>query len=107
MDEIGYYKELFQFTFGSDQITETKIQSALAQFIRSIQSFDSKYDAGRALANGNNQNFTNFTNQENSGKNLFMSPPIFDANSNRTSGGVGCAGCHAAPEFDIDPRSMI
>ncbi len=105
MNGIGYYKELFQFAFGSDQITETKMQTALGQFIRSIQSFDSKYDTGRATANGNNQNFTNFTSQENSGKTLFMSPPVFDSNSNRTSGGVGCAACHAAPEFAIDPNS--
>jgi hypothetical protein len=24
----------------------------------------------------------------------------FDATGNRTAGGVGCAACHAAPEFD-------
>jgi cytochrome c peroxidase len=34
--------------------SENKIQLALAQFIRSIQSFDSKYDAGRALAANDN-----------------------------------------------------
>ncbi|MFV5690027.1 hypothetical protein ACM55M_15530 [Flavobacterium sp. ZT3R25] len=32
-----------------------------------------------------------------------MTPPIFDATGNRNAGGVGCAACHAAPEFDIDP----
>ncbi|WP_320814806.1 cytochrome-c peroxidase [Flavobacterium sp.] len=103
---IGYYKELFDFVYGSEEITESKIQLALAQFIRSIQSFDSKYDTGRALVNNDNQNFPNFTAQENLGKNLFLAPPQFDANSSRTGGGVGCAGCHAAPEFDIDPNSL-
>ena len=102
---IGYYKELFKFVYGSEEITESKMQMALAQFIKSIQSFDSKYDAGRALAANDGQPFTNFTAQENQGKNLFLSPPVFDATGNRTSGGLGCAGCHAAPEFDINPNS--
>ncbi len=103
--DIGYYKELFKFVYGSEEITENKIQLALAQFIKSIQSFDSKYDAGRALATNDGQPFTNFTPQENQGKNLFLAPPVFDATGNRTAGGLGCAGCHAAPEFDIDPNS--
>ncbi|WP_298146640.1 cytochrome c peroxidase [Flavobacterium sp.] len=105
LSEIGYYKELFKFVYGSEEITENKIQLALAQFIKSIQSFDSKYDAGRALAANDGQPFTNFTPQENQGKNLFLAPPVFDATGNRTAGGLGCAGCHAAPEFDIDPNS--
>ena len=105
LQNIGYYKELFKYAFGSEVITENKIQLALAQFVRSIQSFDSKYDAGRALVAADNQPFTNFTAQENQGKTLFLAPAVFDAVGNRTSGGVGCAGCHAAPEFDIDPNS--
>jgi cytochrome c peroxidase len=105
LQNIGYYKELFKFVYGTEEITETKIQLALAQFIRSIQSFDSKYDSGRALVQNDNENFSNFTAQENQGKNLFMTPPVFDGTGNRTSGGVGCAGCHASPEFDIDPNT--
>jgi cytochrome c peroxidase len=105
LQNIEYYKELFKFTYGSEEITETKIQLALAQFVRSIQSFDSKYDSGRVTATNENQNFNNFTAQENQGKNLFLSPPVFDATGNRTAGGVGCAACHAAPEFDIDPNT--
>jgi cytochrome c peroxidase len=102
---IGYYKELFKYVYGSEEITENKLQLALAQFIRSIQSFDSKYDAGRGLVQNDNQAFPNFTTQENQGKNLFLTPPIFDASGVRTSGGFGCAGCHAPPEFDIDPNT--
>ena len=106
LSAIGYYKELFTFVYGTEEITEAKIQSALAQFIRSIQSFDSKYDIGRALAINDGQPFSNFTAQENQGKNLFLSPPIFNASGVRTSGGLGCAGCHRAPEFDIDPNTL-
>lgn len=102
---IGYYKELFKYVYGSEEITENKLQLALAQFVRSIQSFDSKYDTGRAAVQNDNQAFPNFTAQENQGKNLFLAPPVFDANGIRTSGGLGCAGCHAPPEFDIDPNT--
>ena len=38
-----YYKELFSFVYGDTIITENRIQKSLAQFIRSIQSFDSKF----------------------------------------------------------------
>jgi cytochrome c peroxidase len=47
--------------------------------------------------------FTNFSPQENQGKQLFSAPPVFDPNGVRTGGGLGCQGCHRAPEFDIDP----
>ena len=106
LSAIGYYRELFKFVYGTEEITEAKIQSALAQFIRSIQSFDSKYDTGRALAANDGQPFSNFTAQENQGKNLFLSPPVFNTSGVRTSGGLGCAGCHRAPEFDIDPNTL-
>jgi cytochrome c peroxidase len=106
LNGIGYYKELFKFVYGTEEITEVKIQSALAQFIRSIQSFDSKYDTGRALAANDGQPFSNFTAQENQGKNLFLTAPVFNASGVRTSGGLGCAGCHRAPEFDIDPNTL-
>lgn len=102
---INYYNELFAFAYGNTDITEAKLQECLSQFIRSIQSFDSKFDAGRAQVNADNVNFPNFTNQENTGKNLYLAPPVFDANGNRTAGGLGCGGCHAAPEFDIDPNT--
>jgi cytochrome c peroxidase len=102
---IGYYKELFTWVYGSEEITEQKIQLALAQFIRSIVSFDSKYDAGRSLVANDGAPFPNFTAQENNGKNLFLAPPTFDPMGVRTGGGLGCGGCHRAPEFDIDPNS--
>jgi cytochrome c peroxidase len=105
LQKIGYYNELFKFAYGDVTITEARMQECLAQFVRSIQSFDSKYDAGRTLANNANQDFSNFTAIENEGKRLFMMPPVFDANSSRIGGGLGCNGCHRAPEFDIDPRS--
>ena len=90
------YPVLFKLTFGGSTITETAIEYALAQFIRSIQSFDSKYDAGRASTVDANP-FPNFTTSENNGKQLFITAP--------SQGGAGCAVCHRPPEFDIDPNS--
>lgn len=106
LDANAYYPELFTLAFGNSEITESKIQNALAQFIRSIQSFDSAYDEGRIMVANDGQPFPNFTPQENNGKNLFLQPPVFNAMGNRINGGIGCAGCHQAPEFDIDVNSL-
>ena len=105
LEAVAYYPELFNRAFGNEVITEARIQNALAQFIRSMQSFDSKYDDGRAVVNNENQPFPNFTDQENLGKQLFMQPPNFDNQGVRIDGGFGCAGCHGAPEFSIAPNS--
>ena len=105
LEAVAYYPELFSRAFGNEVITEARIQNALAQFIRSMQSFDSKYDDGRAVVNNENQPFPNFTDQENLGKQLFMQPPNFDNQGVRIDGGFGCAGCHGAPEFSIAPNS--
>lgn len=102
---VGYYKELFQFVYGDQNVTEARLQECLSQFVRSIQSFDSKFDAGRAQVPADNPPFPNFTAQENDGKRLFMQPPQFGPNGIRTGGGAGCQGCHRAPEFDIDPNT--
>jgi cytochrome c peroxidase len=97
LQEIEYYKELFAFVYGDSIVSETRIQNSLAQFIRSIQSFDSKFDVGLTQANNLNANFSNYTAEENQGKLLFLSPP--------NQGGAGCQSCHSAPEFDIDPNT--
>jgi cytochrome c peroxidase len=98
LEDLAYYPALFNWAYGDELINEERLQQSLAQFIRSIQSFDSKYDAGRLAAGNDQQIFTNFTALENLGKQLFLRP--------RAAGGVGCAGCHQAPEFDIDPNSL-
>jgi cytochrome c peroxidase len=105
LNGIGYYKELFKLVYGDATNTEARMQTALAQFVRSIQSFDSKYDVGRAQVANDGAPFPNFTALENAGKTLFLTPPIFNGNSERIGGGFGCQGCHQAPEFDIDPNS--
>lgn len=106
LSTINYYKELFKFTYGDTLVTENRIQTSLASFISSIQSFDSKFDIGRAQVNNDNQPFPNYTATENQGKALFLSAPVFNAAGLRTTGGLGCNACHNAPEFDIDPNSL-
>ncbi|MES2269235.1 MAG: cytochrome c peroxidase [Bacteroidota bacterium] len=99
---IGYYKQLFTFVYGDATVTQARMQSALAQFIRSIQSFDAKFDAGMAAVNNINADFPNFTAQENLGKSLFINPP---SPPGTVVNGAGCQTCHRAPEFDIDPNA--
>ena len=105
LQAIGYYNELFKFVYGDINVTEARMQECLAQFVRSIQSFDSKYDAGRGQVPNDGAPFPNYTPQENNGKQLFLAPPVFDLVGNRIGGGAGCNGCHNAPEFDIDPNT--
>ncbi len=105
LQAIGYYNELFKFVYGDINVTEARIQECLAQFVRSIQSFDSRFDVGRATAPNDGAPFTNYTASENSGKQLYLAPPVFNATGVRTAGGAGCNQCHKAPEFDIDPNS--
>ena len=95
---IPEYRVLFTMAFGNSTITEGRLQRALAQFVRSIQSFDSKYDIGRAQVAADADPFPNYTNQENNGKSLYLRAP--------PQGGAGGAGCHRPPEFDIDPNSL-
>ncbi len=105
MESIDYYNTLFEFAFGDNFISEERIQLALAQFIRSIQSFDSRYDEGRAAVPNGNRPFSNFTNQENRGKQLFLEAIEFGTEGNRIGGGIACAQCHTPPEFSINPNS--
>ena len=92
---IDYYERLFELVYGDDLITEMRLQQALAQFVRSIQSYDSRFDQGLDAVRNMNQDFPNFTASENAGKTLYLS----------NDGGAGCQRCHRAPEFDIDPDS--
>ena len=105
MRNTDYYPVLFAAAFGTEDITEDRMQRALAQFIRSMQSLDAKYDVGRAQVNNDRADFPNFTAAENRGKALFLTPPQFNAAGSRIGGGLGCGGCHQAPEFSITVNS--
>lgn len=91
VQEQSYYPALFEKAFGSREITSDKIAKALAQFVRSIVSYSSKYDEGRALSPTPGAPFPNFTTEENTGKNIFFQPVA--------NGGGGCFGCHTTEAF--------
>jgi len=97
LSRTDYYPLIFNHIYGDNVITEPRIQEALAQFVRSIQSFDSPYDVGRAGVNNATQNFPNYSASQNRGKALFLNP--------QNQGGVACAGCHRPDDFSIDPNS--
>ena len=104
MNKLEYYPALFEETFGSSEITEENIRRAMAQFVRSIVSTNSKFDQGFAQVfnpalpgAGAGQPFPNFTQQENRGKMLFTAGP---------PQGLGCAGCHNVPTFALAPNSL-
>jgi cytochrome c peroxidase len=104
MNQIPYYPYLFNEVFGSNEITEERIQKALAQFIRSMISTNSKFDSAFAeVFSPQNPNggvglpFSQFTPLENAGKNLFLLPK---------PQGLGCAGCHVPPTFALVANSL-
>jgi cytochrome c peroxidase len=68
----GTYPRLFEKAFGDKDVTEQRIGKALAQFVRAMVSYESRYDEGRARAQSANDDFHNFTLQENRGKALFL-----------------------------------
>ena len=80
-----FYTNLFAKAFGSTAVTTNRISRALAQFVRSIVSTQSKYDLGMT------NNFANFTAQENLGRRIFFgqtnNPP------------ATCALCHGTDNF--------
>lgn len=87
LENLDYYPSLFQAAFGSNEINSDRISRALAQFVRSMVSVNSKYDLGRNQVNAPTDNFPNFSTEENRGKQLFFDPAI------------GCAACHGTDAF--------
>ena len=96
VESQSYYGPLFEAAFGDAEVTTDRISKALAQFVRSILSFDSKYDQGRALVDSPLAPFPNFTRQENQGKNLFMRPVPGTVAS--------CVSCHMSEAFITPAR---
>lgn len=88
------YPPLFRAAFGSDGIGRERIARALAQFIRSIISFDSPYDHGLAVAGSAEVEFANFSDQQNEGKRLFF-------------GEARCASCHVANREQQGARQQV
>ena len=89
LQAIDYYPALFEKAFGTTEITPDLIAKGLAQFLRSMQCSESKYDQGFA------NDFANLTASEKMGKELFES---FEN---------GCANCHRSVNFYYGNESNI
>ena len=118
LEHDARYRELFRKAFGDPSITNERISRALAQFLRSLVSYQSKYDDERQTVNAVSDDFPNFTAQENRGKALFlrncslchlpdqeahfiMVEPVntgLDDDTSHTDGGVG--------DITLNPRDM-
>ena len=81
---LNYYPALFLKAFGSTLIDSVRISKAIAQFERSIVTYQSKYDQVK-------QGLTTFTPAEAQGEQVFLTPPPGIPNS--------CATCHTPPMF--------
>ena len=64
-----YYAPLFTQAFGSPNVTSDRIAAALAQYVRSLVSSDSRYD--RAISAGSITNLVGLTAEERLGEQLF------------------------------------
>jgi cytochrome c peroxidase len=82
----SFYPQLFQQAFGSTEITNDKISKALSQFVRSMVSYQSKFDQAVALGSPQNPNYAaaQYTSQETLGATIF-----------HLAG--QCSGCHKSP----------
>lgn len=79
VEAASYYPPLFAAAFGSRDVTSDRVSRALAQYVRSLVSTNSRYD--RAFTAAGTPNFAAvFTPQEVDGERLFRT--------------TGCTGCH-------------
>lgn len=83
-----FYDPLFTNAFGTSDVTSERVSLALAQFVRSMVSYHSRYDEGVAT------NFANFTAQENRGRQIF-------------NGRGNCNDCHTTDVFVADEAFNI
>jgi len=78
--ELDYYRVLFKKAYGDDFVTKDRILDAIQEFINSFVSADSKFDEGLNIVSLPSSTFSNFTPEENRGKQLYM---------------ANCASCHS------------
>lgn len=79
--KASYYPPLFEAAFGTPEVTEGRIASALTQFLSSMITANSKFDRGQE------DNFAAFSELEKMGMTLFLSDR------------AKCASCHSGPNF--------
>ncbi len=100
LQALPYYPPMFEAAFGSSRVTRTGVSKAVTQFMRSIVSFNSKFDFAAAASQRQDysEDFEGFTAEENIGKSLFIEGVAGVAE-------IGCAHCHIPPTFGM-PKSF-
>jgi cytochrome c peroxidase len=94
--KLPYYPALFEQAFGTVAVNSDRIARAMGQFIRSMESFNSRFD--QAAGSDFSKDFEKFTDDENLGKSLFINGVAGIAE-------IGCAHCHMPPTFAM-PKSF-
>jgi cytochrome c peroxidase len=90
----AFYPTLFQNAFGTTAVTPDRISKALAQFVRSMVSYNSKFDEAIEAGTPGSPDFSAFTAQELLGRDLFH-------------GSGSCSQCHTtAAQVGDAPRNI-
>ena len=98
LTDIPFYQQLFINAFGDSTVTDERIAKAMAQFIRAMVSYNSKYD--QAFANGT-EGFPNFESIYNESE--MLGQQLFE----RTPKSVKCHECHRSPaNIGDEPRNI-
>ncbi|WP_281221912.1 cytochrome-c peroxidase [Photobacterium sanguinicancri] len=93
----SFYGPMFNEAFGDEAITSHRIAKALAQFIRAMVSYQSKYDRAFTVGTWNDPKFEEvFTEQEMLGLRLFSGVP------GDRNGSLGCDTCHHTSAHTAD-----
>lgn len=93
LQQLPYYPPLFKAAFGSAIVTSDRIAKSLAQFLRSMTSFNSKFDRVK-------RDDEKFTDREELGASLFIDGPDGIAE-------FACAMCHVPPTFNMPAAANI
>ncbi len=72
LSEVEYYPVLFRKAFGDEVITKERITQSLQEFLNAFVSTNSRFDDGMARHRNVFADFSNFSPQENMGKQLFL-----------------------------------
>lgn len=72
VETAPYYAPLFEAAFGDPSVSSERISRALAQYVRSIVSFESRWDEGIAQVASIADPFPSFSAEENRGKAIFF-----------------------------------
>jgi len=111
LSETDYYSPLFKAAFGDEAVTSDRIARALAQFLRAIVSYQSRWDAAMAQGSSIIGDLPGFSAEENRGKQIFF------GQHDKSTRGL-CGTCHlmvnelafappGAPPLPPDPNAAV